>query len=405
MKADLLLVFCFKGRWLKWHHHSLESLFWVLFLPRLHKGDQFLYTFKRHGSVKTRSASFHRIVASQVMQVVLSGIFSKLLLHQWIVANSERNGNSWSVLDFDLVDVKPIWSVNVVVKECSFLNNLVPNDSDSALVEHMLAGQATHVHWPSWGCVVHHIFACGVQFPVRKLRSVRSMSWHQIISDDGDSQSSRAQVLGSTSKDHSILWPVNWLGTNVWSHVWDKNHVLWQHIKRELIEFYSLDGFIVAVVKELSWRVNDPLWRVFYCEITSIASLVDTIGCVHILSCLEYGLFDPSASDQVVCGVFVALSKVVADWVELVAPSSLQKKDSEVVRNFKIRLQTSSSVLVNLDVLFLSMRHLHHAVAKALPIQNLALSFFEHWLVKFTGAWAEIVDTTLFFAHYLSLFL
>lgn len=68
---------------------------------------------------------------------------------------------------------------------------------------------------------------------------------YEIIPDNNDSHTSRADIFLSTSINHAILADINWLAAEVATHISDKDTIA--NVGGSL-EFNTLDGFVVAVV-------------------------------------------------------------------------------------------------------------------------------------------------------------
>ena len=77
------------------------------------------------------------------------------------------------------------------------------------------------------------------------------MAWNKIVSRNHKGQTRRPDVLMRTSVDDAILGPVDGLGEEVAGHVTDEYLAGGHLVVRELGELQALNGFVVAIVKEL----------------------------------------------------------------------------------------------------------------------------------------------------------
>lgn len=83
----------------------------------------------------------------------------------------------------------------------------------------------------------------------------------KIFPNNSNADTSWADVLLGTSVDHTKLRPVDRSGAEVRAHVADKNLVLRDLVKWEIVELEALNCFIVTIVEIRGISVNFPLFR------------------------------------------------------------------------------------------------------------------------------------------------
>jgi hypothetical protein len=75
--------------------------------------------------------------------------------------------------------------------------------------------ETTDIDWPARGSVVHLVWSYTECFPVTEEWSVWLLFSNQVLSDYNYGDTSRANILLSTSIYNSVFFPVNWFGAEV----------------------------------------------------------------------------------------------------------------------------------------------------------------------------------------------
>ena len=113
------------------------------------------------------------------------------------------------------------------------------------------------------------------------------MASDEIVPNDGDANTGRADVLLCTSIHNSVFAPVDLLGQEVTRHVANEVLALGHEVEWEvLIKLDTLDRLIVTVVEELSVGVDVPLRRISDRPVADTLVVGDFVG-VAILASLS----------------------------------------------------------------------------------------------------------------------
>lgn len=206
------------------------------------------------------------------------------------------------------------------------------------------------------------------------------MTCNQVVPHDGETQSSRSNVLLCARIDHSILGPIDGSGAEVWRHIADKSLTFRNLVIGERTELETLDCLIVAVVHKFCVRVNVPSFRVSHSCILCGFVIGDFVGRAVLLGFLD-GSFGPCACRDIVRALlFSIFEQVVADGSKLKWSSALEHKDCEIVRDWKELLKIGAAFFGQCGEGFASMAHLHYAHASAFVVHHLGLGLGEDWL-------------------------
>lgn len=149
-------------------------------------------------------------------------------------------------------------------------------------------------------------------------------------------------------------------------------------IEWEVVEFNTVDGFIVTVVQVGSIFNKVPgVWAWDSCEL-AVAFWPYFIGLADFLGLFECLLGPGTGSDVVDLGL--VLKKVEGDSAELHGSSSLEEEDDVVLGYIQKFPEVFLGLLGDGDELLGSVTHFHNRDAAVVPVQHFLLGLLEHFL-------------------------
>jgi len=214
-------------------------------------------------------------------------------------------------------------------------------------------------------------------FPIEENRCIFSLMSNKIFSNNYHANSSRSQILLSSSIDDSIFFPINWSSTDIWTHITDKS-LSSNLLIREVIELNSMNSFIITIVEICSFWVNVPGIGVRNCVELWTTIWPNLISLANFLSFL-YGWFWPSTSCQVIC-LSLILENVIGNSWELHRSTTLEEENLIVRWDIEKFSEIFFCLFSNWDKLLWTVTHLQNRDTTSMPIYKLLLCLLKDLL-------------------------
>mmetsp|Transcript_23641 Transcript_23641/g.51868 ORF Transcript_23641/g.51868 Transcript_23641/m.51868 type:complete len:296 (-) Transcript_23641:463-1350(-) len=257
------------------HWHSLC----VPGMELLHEVRQRLHTLNGHGVVDGGAHAAHGAVALQLQQPQLVGLLDEGLLQVRVAGDGEGHVHEGAHGGVHGAVVEAPGRLNRVVQHLGLALVQLQLGVQTALLDQLGKDQAADVDAPAGGGVVHGVVV-DVDLVVQHGGGAGPGLANQILPDDGNGHTSRADVLLGTRVDDAILGDVHRLGDDVGAHVRNQNLIT---DVRNALEFHPSNSLIVTVVDILSILAQLPRAD---CRDGLVVTLGDDIGLGVLLSLL-----------------------------------------------------------------------------------------------------------------------
>ena len=216
---------------------------------------------------------------------------------------------------------------------------------------------------------------------------LRQVVADQILADDDDGGTGRADVLLDAAVDKAVLLNVDRLGQEAGAHIGNQNGIaLGLGI---LVELGAIDGLVVADVDVVGIFANLKLVDIGnVSEVLVLRGSSDTD--VAVLGGFLASLLAPGTGKDIVG--LALLKKVHGNGGELRPSATLQEENLVIVGNTHQITQIGLSLVEDLLECLGAMGHLHNGHARAAVIQHLSCGLLKHADGKRGGTGGKVVN-------------